>query len=270
MKLINIGCGSKVATCGEWVNVDMNPELSKGVKYVNLLNEFPFSEGEFQVVYHSQVLEHFPKENALAFMNECYKILQPGGIIRVVVPDLEFLCTRYLSLLSQCLAGASGMVQTEYELILLKIYDQAVRNKTGGMMSDFLQGLSENDQLYLSGYFGRVGRKIIEGRDKNQSIFSMLKKAIRRPEQIFSKVSNMLSMQSDHAKLGRFRLSGEIHYWMYDFYSLKRLMLQAGFVDIIKLNPHESLIENWTDYDLDVIDGQICDPGSLFVEATKL
>ena len=68
MRLINIGCGGKLAQCGEWVNVDMNHDKNRGIRYVNLLEKFPFDDGEFQVVYHSQVLEHFPKDKSLNFM----------------------------------------------------------------------------------------------------------------------------------------------------------------------------------------------------------
>jgi 2-hydroxychromene-2-carboxylate isomerase len=41
------------------------------------------------VVYHSHVLEHLPKDAAPRFVGECYRVLAEGGILRVVVPDLD-------------------------------------------------------------------------------------------------------------------------------------------------------------------------------------
>ena len=62
-------------------------------------------------------------------------------------------------------------------------------------------------------------------------------------------------------------MGGEVHYWIYDFYSLKKLLKEAGFKDIRKVTPSKSRIPYWNKYELDIIDGQICDPNSLFVEA---
>ena len=71
-----------------------------------------------------------------------------------------------------------------------------------------------------------------------------------------------------YRKIGKFRLGGEIHYWMYDFYSLKKLLQEAGFKDIKKVSPSKSSIPDWNKFELDIINGKVCDPDSLFVEAT--
>lgn len=72
-----------------------------------------------------------------------------------------------------------------------------------------------------------------------------------------------------HIKIGRFRLNGKIHYWMYDRFSLKLLLEKHAFKDITIENPHDSRIENWNSYELDVKGYAIFDPTSLFIEATK-
>ena len=271
MKLINIGCGQKLAQCGDWLNVDMNQNKSLGIRYVNLLKKFPFEDGEFQVVYHSQVLEHFPKDKSLDFMKNCHRILAPGGKIRVVVPDLEFLCKKYISLLDECLTGnPTRQVEIEYQWILLQMYDQTVRNKSGGMMRDFLENLSGEDQKLLAHSLGRVGSSILKNKSGRSKISDLLKKFIMDPGKALSRLISKSPLQSEYEKVGRFRMGGEIHYWMYDFYSLKSMMMDAGFTDIKKKSPYESDIECWDEYCLDVLDGQVCDPGSLFVEASKI
>jgi hypothetical protein len=71
-------------------------------------------------------------------------------------------------------------------------------------------------------------------------------------------------------KIGQFRLAGEVHQWMYDRYSLAHLMLAAGFVDPIQQSAKNSLIPQWTSFNLDTLpDGNVRKPDSLFMEATK-
>jgi len=70
--------------------------------------------------------------------------------------------------------------------------------------------------------------------------------------------------------LDAFRLGGEIHMWMYDRFSLSRLLKNSGFVNILIKNPFESEIPNWNSYELDVKEGLAYDPTSLFVEAKKI
>lgn len=56
----------------------------------------PFATGSAEVLYTSHVLEHFPRWQAEAILREACRVLRPGGLIRVIVPDLEVLCRRYL------------------------------------------------------------------------------------------------------------------------------------------------------------------------------
>src|SRR5256885_206946 len=68
---------------------------SRDVLRLNFNRPFPFASDSFQAVYSSHTLEHLYHENALAFLKECYRILQHGGTCRVVVPDLRSIVSRY-------------------------------------------------------------------------------------------------------------------------------------------------------------------------------
>ena len=57
--------------------------------------------------------------------------------------------------------------------------------------------------------------------------------------------------------------------WMYDRFSLSRLLRQVGFDGIRKLDPFTSDIPDWSRYELDVKEGLPFDPASLFMEARK-
>src|SRR5207253_10741586 len=71
-------------------------------------------------------------------------------------------------------------------------------------------------------------------------------------------------------EIGRFRLAGESHQWMYDRYSLARLVLAAGFQDPVQQSATQSQIPAWPSFDLDTLpDGTVVKPDSLFMEATR-
>jgi predicted SAM-dependent methyltransferase len=74
-----------------WVNVDvlgMGPDL-----HWDLTRRLPFPDGSAQAVFLEHVCEHFTLAGDLALLAECHRLLAPGGIIRVGVPDFG----RYLS-----------------------------------------------------------------------------------------------------------------------------------------------------------------------------
>ncbi len=68
-------------------------DLSKGI---------PAPDSSVDAVYHSHVLEHLDRGAALPFMRDIYRVLKPGGVHRVVVPDLEADCRYYLEDLAAC------------------------------------------------------------------------------------------------------------------------------------------------------------------------
>lgn len=142
---------------------------SPHVQAHNLLQGFPFPSDHFDVVYHSQVLEHFPKEKAPAFMAECYRVLRPGGVLRVVVPDLENIAKEYLRHLAACVEDPNAVNSANYDWIMLELYDQTVRNYSGGEMAKFLSqpGLLNEDYAFTRS--GRVARNIVERARQQQA-----------------------------------------------------------------------------------------------------
>lgn len=49
------------------------------------------------IIFSSHLLEHLSREEGKSFLKECYRILKPGGIIRVSTPDAQKLTTEYLN-----------------------------------------------------------------------------------------------------------------------------------------------------------------------------
>lgn len=279
LNYLNVGCGNKFHI--DWVNVDMvsnSPEVISA----NLIEGIPFPDESFDVVYHSQVLEHIPKEDASGFIKECFRVLKPNGIIRVVVPDLENIVDEYKRFLNECLENPNELSDANYEWIKLEMFDQTVRNFNGGLMGEYLKKPTLINEDYILDRIGFIGKalrqEILEG-DKTNSFSDKLQKAFSSLTSFKNAIIYVLLalknkvkflVQSKKSKIGEFRLGGEVHMWMYDRYSLSQLLLNCGFKEVSVKSPFESMITNWEEYELDIKNGQVFDPTSLFMEARKI
>jgi predicted SAM-dependent methyltransferase len=61
----------------------------------DLRRPLPFADGSVAVVYSSHLLEHLYLAEAKNLLRESYRVLRPGGVIRMVVPDLRALVEEY-------------------------------------------------------------------------------------------------------------------------------------------------------------------------------
>lgn len=249
-KMLNLGCGNHFHN--DWTNIDF-VSYDKNVIAHNLLKGIPSNDEEFDVIYHSHVLEHFPKNRAQYFINECHRALKSGGIIRIAVPDLETIAKLYLKNLENAYEGSSG-AQDNYEWIMLEMYDQVVRTKSGGAMLDFLKQENINNWDFVEKRLGDEANSIRK-LCQNQINTDIRKKSRTKEEELLESA--------------KFRQGGEIHQWMYDRYSLKRLLSIAGFTNIEIKSAFDSNIPNWKAYNLDIKDGKVRKPDSLFMEAVK-
>ncbi len=269
---LNVGCGEKYHN--EWTNVDLHSS-SPFVIGANLLEGFPFPDQTFDVVYHSQVLEHIPKEKSGAFISECFRVLKPGGTIRVVVPDLENIVNEYQRILKANLGNQTAVSKADYDWIMLEMYDQTVRNYSGGQMAVYLKTPELNNEEYVVGRIGYVGqayRNSIKLQDKNNLNVpgAARKVGIKRVmKKIYNGFKKLIYQNAETKRIGKFRLGGEIHYWMYDRYSLGRLLYEVGFEKAEVMSSCKSNIPDWEDFELDVKKGMVYNPTSLFMEARK-
>lgn len=85
---IHLACGPH--RLAGWINADMEPAPLR----LDLRWRLPFEDGAASHVYMAHALEHFRyKEDARSVLREIHRVLAPGGVLRVVVPDIE-LCLR--------------------------------------------------------------------------------------------------------------------------------------------------------------------------------
>lgn len=278
MKLLNLGCGQRFHP--DWTNIDFVSTNPKVIGH-NLLNDIPFGDNNFNVVYHSHVLEHFEKLDGVRFINECFRVLCPGGIIRVAVPDLEMITRNYLSNLEKA-TQADEPAMLNYEWIMLELFDQTVRNQSGGAMAKYLFQDELKNEEFVYSRIGTEAKTIRESYFKNK-ISQKPDHKIEPRNLLLSKFKNLFKIDfyknklkqklfSDDLKYiqtGKFRHSGEIHQWMYDRYSLSKLLNECGFTEIKIRTAFESYIPEWNNYELESKNGYIYKSDSLFMEAIK-
>jgi predicted SAM-dependent methyltransferase len=279
-KYLNLGCGARVHP--EWTNVDIAPQVD-GVMACNLRASLPFADGTFAVVYHSHLLEHLSHQEADNFLHECFRVLEPGGTLRVVVPDLEQIARLYLEALERAVQGDREW-QSHYDWIMLELYDQTVREQPGGDMRRYLERSNVPNESFVLMRTGVEGQGLLAATRsaKTRSPVSVESSPVTTVRRLWrgarrralsarqSLLRLILREDWEALQIGRFRLGGEVHRWMYDRYSLGRMLLAAGFASPRRVEAGESEIEGWASFCLDVeADGSVYKPDSLFMEAMK-
>jgi predicted SAM-dependent methyltransferase len=274
MKRLNVGCG--LTFNPEWINIDI-VSSSPHVKACDLRRGIPYADAYFDVCYHSHVLEHLTQDQAQNLLAECWRVLKPQGILRVVVPNLEDIARTYLQALEQVEAGQVDAIPN-YDWMMLELYDQAVRNTPEGEMGTYLKNPKlPNPEFVLS----RIGDEAAHTWElatlPQPSLWSKLqskslpwlwqKCRTMLAEHIVALVAGKPSAQAFTA--GVFRDSGEIHQWMYDRFSLRRLLEQSGFVEVRMCRADQSQIENFSESGLDMVEGRVRKPDSLYMEGKK-
>ena len=87
---LHIGCGPGLLD--GWVNIDVAPAPLA----LNILRGLPFPDGSTQFAFVSHALEHlfFPRD-VMPFLAELRRVLQPGGTLRLIVPDVSLAIEAY-------------------------------------------------------------------------------------------------------------------------------------------------------------------------------
>lgn len=132
---IHYGCG--LCAPDGWLNFDASPRLRLervfGLRYLiggsvgllfpanvkpgDIVRGLPIADGTARGVYCSHVLEHLPREDVPSALDNTRRMLQTGGLFRLVLPDLQWRAAHYLrsvergdpaaadALLEACLLG---------------------------------------------------------------------------------------------------------------------------------------------------------------------
>ena len=121
---LNIGCGDTPSD--GWINVDNSisiklagyPLLSRVLTFLKLLNsnqksyiefckdnniiwadvvkKIPFKNNSVEAIYTAHMLEHLDRNDSRTFLLNAKKVLKPGGVLRISVPDFKMLIEAYM------------------------------------------------------------------------------------------------------------------------------------------------------------------------------
>ena len=87
--------------CREKIAVDLNPDTPEyahdaRVVMASSTDMAAIEAGSVDVVFSSNFLEHLPDKKAvLRTLAECHRVLRPGGLLIVLMPNLRYLHGRY-------------------------------------------------------------------------------------------------------------------------------------------------------------------------------
>src|SRR5262245_54829463 len=84
VRKLQLGAGGNDPT--GWLNTDIVPIRDE--VYLDATQRYPFSDGSFQYVFSEHMIQSVPWEGGVAMLKECYRVLAPGGKLRVVTPNL--------------------------------------------------------------------------------------------------------------------------------------------------------------------------------------
>lgn len=111
MLYVQYGCG--LSAPDGWLNFDASPALRierlpvvgrflritgfpPNARVGNIVNGLPVADGSARGAYASHVLEHLTLSDCRTALCNTLRMLAPGGVFRLIVPDLEARARRYV------------------------------------------------------------------------------------------------------------------------------------------------------------------------------
>ena len=103
-KGLQVGCGP--FRIEGWLNTDLMPRRMPWRAPdtcettwdfpLDITAPLPFPDASLDAIFGEEVIEHVPREAALAFMAEARRVLRPDGVLRLTTPDIEGVCRLFL------------------------------------------------------------------------------------------------------------------------------------------------------------------------------
>jgi SAM-dependent methyltransferase len=82
-----------------WLNTDLlpdtYPELRGDLVLLDAAGRFPLADMTFDYIFSEHQVEHIPEPDAREMVRECFRVLRPGGRIRIATPDLAAIVGLY-------------------------------------------------------------------------------------------------------------------------------------------------------------------------------
>lgn len=284
---INLGCGTTFVKSEGWINFDYTP-TNATVQQADLLAPLQLESGSVAVVYSSHFLEHVPRLLVPALLAECFRVLRPGGVIRLVLPDLEEMCREYLS-------RREAGEHEKANFVVVEMIDQCVRLVPGGelgqiyqryaadpvrysQMIDYLRGRNgENLYPKVRRYTNadQVTDQLTHCKNLHLQFFNHVNRLSGRVRAYIARTWLTWSLQCLPPAFRQQNVSlasvGERHHWLWDLHQISQVLRSVGFQRVERCQFNTSCIVDFPFYPLDMDDEGQPRKGaeSMFVEAIK-
>lgn len=114
MSNLYVQFGSGLSAPDGWLNFDASPRLRfenlplvrkmlgkralfpAAVRYGDIIGGLPVPAGTVKGLYASHVLEHLHRTDLEIALVNAFRVLQPGGVFRLIVPDLAWRVDEYV------------------------------------------------------------------------------------------------------------------------------------------------------------------------------
>lgn len=103
---IELGAGDRKGRPG-WVTIDISRKCDL---FWDLTYGIPFPDESVSMIYSSHLFEHLTFREGQRFLDECKRVLRPGGTFSICVPNARLFIEAYLnpgSLIESCLTSAT-------------------------------------------------------------------------------------------------------------------------------------------------------------------
>jgi predicted SAM-dependent methyltransferase len=156
---VQYGCG--LCAPDGWLNFDASPRLKlertpvlrfvlrhtagllfpANARHVDIVDGLPVADGAARGVYCSHVLEHLRRDELPIALRNTYRMLSPGGLFRLVMPDLHWRMLRYAQAAEHGDPAAADALMSACSL--------GTRTKRTTMMAALREKLSRNEHLWM-------------------------------------------------------------------------------------------------------------------------
>lgn len=93
VRKLQLGCGKNLLD--GWLNTDIYTTQGRDVAYLDGTVRFPFEDNTFDYAFSEHQIEHISYLQGQFMLRECFRVLKPGGRVRIATPNMQKILALY-------------------------------------------------------------------------------------------------------------------------------------------------------------------------------